>query len=248
MRGEAADTGDMAPRRGPARRTGRAAALPSGRAVVGGFLVAVAATGVFAAYRDASNGPRRRYVVAARSISAGTTIQASDLEMVAVDLPEGPGSRSFANTSVLLGRIAVAPIAKGELLQASAISDGASAGTSFQVSIPIDRARALDGMLQAGERVDVLVTYSGSDVARTLVVARRAQIVRLASSSRGALAGGGDLIVVLALPSPGEVLAVTHGSQAGKVTLVRATGVDSDSSAGPDTYQPPSKADRAGAG
>lgn len=246
VRGEAAAT-DGAARRGPVRSTGRASALPSGRAVVGGFLVALAATGVFSAYRNASSGPTHRYVAAARGISAGTTIGPGDLELVAVDLPESAGSRSFADAGSLVGRIAVAPIAKGELVQASAISERASADSRFQVSIPIERARALDGAIQAGERVDILVTYAGSDAARTLVVARRAEVVRLASTSRGALSGGGDLVVVLALPTPDEVLAVTHGSQAGKVTLVRATGPGADSAAGPDSYQPP-KVDRAGTG
>jgi Flp pilus assembly protein CpaB len=220
-------------------QVGRVAGLPSGRAVVGGFLVALAAIGVYAAYRGASSGPSHRFIVASRDIAPGSTLSTADLTLVAVDLPDGAAARAFGDTRALVGRIAVAPVTKGELVQASAVADRSAADARFQVSLPLDRSRALDGTLAAGEKVDVIVTYTGTEAARTLVVARRAEVVRVSVPSRGGISGGGDLVVVLALPNEDEVLAVTHGAQAGKVTLVRATGAGAEGLSGADSYRPP---------
>src|SRR2546421_9053198 len=61
--------------------------LPSGRAVVGGFLVAIAALGAFVAARDTGGGPSHHYGVAAHDVIAGTTLKSTDLRTEAVDLP-----------------------------------------------------------------------------------------------------------------------------------------------------------------
>src|SRR5687768_720166 len=50
------------------RAVRRRSALPTGRAVVGGFLVALAALGIFAAYSSATAGPTTSYVVARRDL------------------------------------------------------------------------------------------------------------------------------------------------------------------------------------
>jgi hypothetical protein len=74
------------------------------------------------------------------------------------------------------------------------------------------------------------VTYTGGAVGSggTFVVARRAEVIRVDSGRSGTLSTtSGDLIIVLAVAAPDDVLAITHGSQAGKVTLVRATGAAS---------------------
>lgn len=205
------------------REVGRPRGLPNGRAVVGGFLVALSAVLVFAAYRGTASGPSHRFVVARRDIAPGMAIARGDVELVTVDLPEPMASRAFADPDALLGRLTLAPIAKGELVQATVVMDRHRAPPGFQVSIPIERARGLDGAVQAGEVVDVLVTYAGSSDARTSVVARGAQVVRV-DTSRSAIGSSGDLIIVLSVATEDAVVAVTHGSQAGKVTLVRAIG------------------------
>jgi Flp pilus assembly protein CpaB len=201
-------------------------------------LVALAAIGVFMAYRGTTDGPTHRYVTVSRDLAAGTTIGASDLVLSGVDLPDATAAHSFTDPASLVGAVTVAPITKGELVQASAVSARSSTTAGFQVSIPLERARALDGALQAGELLDVLVTYAGTSDARTLVVARRAQVIRVDSASRSAIATSTDLVLVLGLPTEDEALAVTHGSQAGKITLVRATGAGAAPSSA-DSYQPP---------
>ncbi len=70
--------------KGPTVRPRRG--LPSGRAVVGGFLVALAAIGVFAAYTSATAEPVTEYVVAARDLTPGEQLTSGDVELVAIDL------------------------------------------------------------------------------------------------------------------------------------------------------------------
>ena len=49
----------------------RRQALPGGRAVLGGFLVAASAVGVFAAWTSSSRGPTARYVVVTDDVAPG---------------------------------------------------------------------------------------------------------------------------------------------------------------------------------
>lgn len=218
-----------------ARRT-----VPSSRAVVGGFLVALAAVGTFAAYRGASTGATHRFVVAARDVPAGTILATTDLTTATVDLPGDLASRAFSQTSAIAGRITLAPMTKGELVQSSAIADATKADARYEVSLPVDRARALAGTITPGERVDVVATYGTGNAATTVIVARRAEVVKVDDARRSSVGGGGELVIELALADPDDVLAVTHASQAGSVTLVRATGAEAAGTApSPNEYRTP---------
>jgi hypothetical protein len=64
-------------------------------------------------------------------------------------------------------------------------------------------------------------------------------VIRVDAGRSGALSTtSGDLIVVLAVENPNEVLAIANGSQAGKVTLARATGV-AETLSGSSSYKTP---------
>lgn len=163
----------------------------------------------------------------------------ADVALAALDLPDAQASRAFRSPEAVAGRLVVAPVAEGELVQASAVTDRSKADARYQVSFPIDRSRALDGAVSPGEQVDLLATYGGAAGDRTIVVARRAEVVRVDDARRSSISAGGDIVVVVALPSPDDVLAVTHASQSGKLTVVRATGVGAGTADGPSSYEPP---------
>ena len=205
--------------------------------MIGGLLVAVAALGAFVAARGDRGGPSGSYVVVAHDVIAGTKLQASDLRTVSMDLPDALAQRSFTDIGAVVGRLTTSPLSNGELVQASAVLGGDAADPRYQLSVPVERARALDGLVARGERVDVLVTYGSGSDGGTFVVARRAEVLRVDQNEHGALGAGGELIVVLAVDRANDALAVTHAAQAGKVTLVRATGTGAE--VGPDSYQPP---------
>ena len=100
--------------------------LPSGRAVVGGFLIALAALGTFVAARGTGGGPSHHYVVVAHDVIAGTTLRASDLRTEAVDLPNEMAGRAFTDPAAVVGTVTTTALANGELVQASSVvgSDG----------------------------------------------------------------------------------------------------------------------------
>ena len=128
-----------------ARPLRRRRALPGGRAVAGGFLVALAAVGIFAGYTDATSGPDVRYLVARRDLPLGHRVAEADLEPVALDLPGELSSRSYRSASQLAGAVVVGPVGKGELVQSSDVLAGGEAPAGRQISFPVESARAAAG-------------------------------------------------------------------------------------------------------
>lgn len=221
----------------PPRLVTRRRNLPSGRAVVGAFLVAIAALGAFVAARGTSSGPSQSYVVVTHDVLAGSTLQTSDLRTEPVDLPSELAGRAFTDPSAVVGRVVTASLASGELVQASAVVGGDAADPRLQLSVPVERSRALDGLVAPGERVDILATYGTGSDGVTILVVRRAEVLRVDLGQRGTLTANNDAIILVAVNSSDDALAVTHAAQAGKITLVRATAAQSAD--GPDSYRPP---------
>ena len=206
------------------RQLSRRSALPTGRAVVGGFLVALAALGTFAAYSSASAGPTTSYVVARRDLPIGTRLTADDLTTLAMELPDVVANgAAFASEGPLVGATTVGPIRQGELVQAGAVVKKRSGAGELEVSFEIESARALAGTLRPGERVDVLATFGAGGDTYTVTVVRQAKILQ-AGKDAGALAGGDTDVISLAVPTTEDAMALTHAVNAGKVTLVRSTG------------------------
>jgi Flp pilus assembly protein CpaB len=225
----------------PLRRRG---GLPSGRAVVGGLLVIIAAVGVFAAYTQATAAPRTRWVVAKRDIQIGQRITSEDLGLIAIDLPKPMHARAFteAGAQSLVSAVAVAPIARAELIEASDVRR-AEAGLIVpeEISFPINADRAVSGTLQPGERVDVLATYGGQERSYTLAVVRRALLLRV-NRGGGGLESANTIVLTLGLNKPDEASAIAHAVNSGKVIVVRTTAAGPDQGS-PDPYQQPAPPD-----
>ncbi len=209
---------------GGGRPLRRRRTLPGGRAVVGGFLVALAAVGIFAAYTGATADTRQQYLVSRQDLPIGHRIQSADLATLAMDLPPEVGSRAARDPSRLVGTVVIGPLAKGELIQASDVAPPGSEGnTGPQVSFAIDSARALDGRLKVGELVDVVATYDAAGSGQTMVVARGARVVER-SKPTSTLSDGGKEVITLSVSTRADTLALAHAANAGDVTLVRVTG------------------------
>lgn len=206
----------------PPQVAGRRPALPNGRAVVGGLLVAAAVVVTFAAWSGADDGPSGAFVVAARDLPVGEVLDAADLEVVAADLPADLAGRAFTGTGPVVGQRTVAPLAAGELVQRSAVVVPEAEGEGRQLSFAIDVADALAGTLEEGESVDVLVTYGSGADSVTEVVAAGSTVAALPLGDDEDV--GGRTVVLLSLPAGTDVLAVTNAIRQGAVTLVRSTG------------------------
>lgn len=195
--------------------------LPNGRAVLGGFLVAVAAVGAFAVASGAGDDDRLPFVVARDDLAVGERIAADDLTVARLDLPPFVAARAFRAPADLVGAVVVGPVARGELVQGAAVVREDVKGR--HVSFPVEAARAVDGALQPGEAVDVLVTYGTGESAATAVVARGARVVRIRKPS-SALSDGRQVVVTLSVEADEHAAALAHASSAGTVTIVRTGG------------------------
>jgi len=208
---------------GPRRRIDRRVPLPGGRAVVGGLLVALAAVGVFAAWTGATDEPTRPVVVARGDVRPGDVLDPADLEVRELDIPDALASSAYSDPAGLVGAVAVAPLAEGDLVQHSAVVERAAGaeGAAAELSFAIDSDRAVDGRLQVGERVDVLATFGTGIDAETEVVVQGAQVLSATRDDRGV--GAVRLVLTLGLDGD-DVVALTHAVRAGEVTVVRTAG------------------------
>lgn len=223
----------------PARTIHRRPGLPGGRALVGALLMSLAAVGVFLAYTGASEAPRDALVVAARTIQVGEEITIDDVRVVRAELPRSIEEATFATTDDVLGRVALGPIEKGEIVQAGAVTADRLGDRGNEVALTLPREQLAVGRLKAGERVDVFVTYED----RTTSVARGAEVVQIATSSDGSLTSDREVSVVVSVASGEVVAAIVHALRTGDVTVVRSTFAAPDDGT-PIVYEPGVPSDR----
>jgi Flp pilus assembly protein CpaB len=200
---------------------------------VGGFLVAAALVGLFAAYARVESGPSQSFVVARQQLPAGTRLEASDLLLEPMDLPAGAQARAFGRVADLVGTTLLAPLAKGELVQASSVAATPPGGAARVVSFPVDRARL--GRLKQGERVDVVATYGRGGDAYTAIVLREALVTEI-DSGGSSLGDDGSTVITVAVDDPAEELAMAHALQLAKLTVVVTSG-SAGNPAPPVTYR-----------
>lgn len=214
--GDEATDGHAVPRRVVTRGPG----MPGSRAVVGGLLVALAGVGTFVSWQQASGAPGHTYAVAARPLAPGAPVTADDIRFEPIDLPAGVARSAFSRPADLEGRVLVAPVGEGELLQDGALSDQGRAEPAAEVSLALTRDLAVDGRLAAGDVVDVYATHADG----TSVVAEHVTVVAVTEAG-GSFSDGRELTVTLALTDSGQRVPVIHAAREGQVTLVRTTHV-----------------------
>jgi Flp pilus assembly protein CpaB len=213
--------------------------------MVGALLVTAAVVGVLAINHRTSSGPTSEYVVALRPLRAGERIPPDALGLVAVDLPDAVAEVSFAEPTSLDGAVAIHPVDEGELIHAGDVLRGAPGESAespeaYELSVALDRDRALDGALQPGERVDAVATYGTGETARSLIVAHDARVAALAEGGE-ALDTAGSVRLTLSLSSPSEVLRTAHAAEVAGLRLVRSTRTSLDGGTTP-TYDGPGPA------
>ena len=209
----------------PRRVVRRTPGVPGSRAVVGGMLVALAAVGTFVSWERASGPPEHAYAVATRPLQPGDPLAHDDIRYERMDLPAGVAGRAFDTPADLEGRVLVAPVGEGELLQGGVVSDQGDPEPAAEVSLALARDLAVDGRLQPGDTVDVYATHDDA----TVLVASGVRVVA-ASDSGGSFADGSEITVTLGVRRADEQVAVIHAARAGQVTLVRTTHVPRGSS------------------
>ncbi len=192
--------------------------LPGGRAVFGGFLVAVAVVGTVAAQQAASGPPSTRYVVAAATLPAGRALRPGDLTTRPVDLPEPLARRAYRDPTALVGRVLAATLAEGELMQGSALAARGPQAGEREVSFTADPARSLGQRIGPGDVVDVYSSTGQGEGGSTELVVRSARVI-----DRQNRQGAAGFIYTVALADPNAVETLVRASAAGSLTVVRAS-------------------------
>jgi Flp pilus assembly protein CpaB len=195
--------------------------------VVGGFLVAAAVVGVVAAVTGDAGTPADAYAVVTVDVDAGQVLGPGDLDLVPLDLPDEQRAVSYTDLSVLDGATALAPLAAGQLVQSSDVAKPPGGPGLASVSLPVEPARALDGDLRRGDRVDVIATSTAGGGPSTRTVTAGALVVDVIEQGGGGLGGPTELSVELAVP-PEDLEAVAEAGAVATVTLARTTGVAAD--------------------
>jgi len=217
----------------PKRRT-----LPNGRAALGGLLVALSTLVLFSVAQSQGRSDLERYVVASRALALGTRLSAADLRITDLHVPQGDLRRHvFGDVRALVGSVVIAPIAAGELVQTSSIVDGGDAPGWRQIAVPIDPARSFGDRLRAGELVDVVATFGNGADAFTAPVVRSARVVTRETGDGGLGQSKGQL-VVLAVTTDDEAIAIAHAVAAGEVSLIRV-GAAGPRAEPPSPYRAP---------
>lgn len=203
--------------------------LPGGRAVVGAFLVVVATVGTFGAYLSATAAPDTSFLVATRGFEIGHVLTEEDVtgtaagfQPVAIALPEEQAARSVASAGdarALLGTVVVAPIAAGDLVQRSQVVDVAARGDGVTMSLSVPVDRALAGRIGAGERVDLIATFTVDGGSETRLVA--ADVVVVASSGAGEGLNGGRVTLTVELPDRTTAQQLQHAVDTAQVAVLR---------------------------
>lgn len=201
----------------------RRRSLPGGRAVIGGFLVAASAAGVFSAWTSAVSDPTDRYVVVTGDVAPGERLERGDLSLVALDLPPAQRRRAFTDITLLVGATALSPMGDGQLVQSSEVAKPVGSPDRAQISLRLEPGAAVGGDLESGELVDVIVTYTTGGKPETSTISHRALVVRTVTDEQG-IGTGGSMVVVLAV-HPDELEPIASAAAAGHVTLARVTGV-----------------------
>ncbi len=217
----------------PARVVSRPPGIPGARAVVGGVLVALAGLGTFVSWQQASGTPDHSYAVAGEDLAPGDPVTADAVRFVPIDLPAGVAAAAFDSPADLEGRVLVAPVGDGQLLQLGAVSDQVGGEPSSEVSITLGRDLAVDGRLRPGDTVDVYATQDETSVAATGL-----RVVAVTEAG-GSFGDGSELTVTLALTAQADGAPIIQAAREGQVTLVRTTHApprasSSDRGAGPE--------------
>ena len=145
--------------------------LPSGRALVGGLLVAGAAMGSIAVSTAGGDEAAIPVVVADGALEPGARLGPDNLRVVEMALPEALVAGTYGDIPTLEGTVARSHVADGELLQSGDVVESTSAqraaAPAREFALRLDADRVVAGRLEPGDAVDVIATYgTGTDASR----------------------------------------------------------------------------------
>jgi Flp pilus assembly protein CpaB len=122
-----------------------------------------------------------------------------------------------------IGRVLRFPVSDGGLLAAANVGAARAVADGREITVPISADHALGGALAPGDRVDVLGSFDkGTELAKTLTVAKSAQVVDVVSSDGLFGQRDGELSAITLSVEPDDVVLVAFALRNGEIDVVRA--------------------------
>jgi Flp pilus assembly protein CpaB len=163
-------------------------------------------------------------LVATRDLEPGAVIDATSVRVARVRADARVLGTLFAGVSpaVLRGQVVTSAVGSGALITRAVVRDPSAHAASRVMSFPLPRARAVDGRLDAGDRVDVIAV--DHTTGRGEYVVNDAEIAAVDTHRSGPLGGGSDDITVTLVVDPQRAPRLAAAVATRVVTLVRTTG------------------------
>jgi len=171
-----------------------------------------------------SAGHTEPVLVAARDLAPGTVLDAGNVRVSRVHADASvratliPGDQLAA----VKGQVVTGTVRGGALLTHDLVHRVDAHAATRVMSVPIARAKAVDGRLAAGDHVDVLGV--DHDTGRAGYVLTDAEVVSVDTHSAGALSGASDDVTVTLVVDGANAPRLASAVDAGTVMLVRSTG------------------------
>lgn len=216
---------------------GRRRPIPTGRALAGGFFVALAVVIVMAGWLAGTSSAGRRFVVAARTLPAGATLGPGDLATASMTLPDGSTARlAFSDPAPLVGRVLAGPLRAGELVQAGDVAAAPSTGALRPVTVDVTPSDL--SALSTGALVDVLVTDGTDPSSPTSLVVAGARVLDLGRPSSSLVGGSSGAELTIGVATLTQVTAVVHAAHTGTLSVVAGMPGDVPTTLPPATPVP----------
>ena len=223
------NTDSLPPAPGSHRRTAGARSSVRPRAIAGVALCAFAALGLWWAVEQSAAVPETSYVVARTRLAPGRVIEASDVALVSIRLPAEVSATVFGDgdggADDVIGNVVVDAIHAGELLTRGDIGSRQSADggeTGYAIAVELNRPQALNGLLAAGERVDVVVT-DRDRLEAAGVIAASALVLDVDDLSEADRLSD-TITVTLQVHDRAAAVSVAAAAEVSAITLIRAWG------------------------
>ena len=167
-------------------------------------------------------------------IRAGTTVEASALRTVGVQVPGDVRGRLIDPAALgrFRGWIATRTLQPGELLSRGDLRPPAAPSALRAMSIPVEASHAVGGALAAGDRLDVIEVDEGGQARYVVTGAEVLAVNRPDSGVIGAAASSSSLTVAV---DARQALRLATAIRGGRFELVRSTGADAHASGGAPT-------------
>jgi hypothetical protein len=156
-----------------------------------------------------------------------------------MELPaRSTGRLAFTDPAALQGRVLVAPLQAGELLQVGDLAPTSGARSLRPVTVEVASTDVTD--LSIGTEVDVLVTDGSDPSSPTAVVVTGARVLGIGGPSSDVETGSTGPQITLGVSTLVQVTAIVHAAQTGTLAVVIGAPGDQVTAGAGAASSPPS--------